>query len=331
MKRVAVIGAGLSGLTLARELQSSAEVVVFEKSRGFGGRMATRTRGDYRFDHGAQYFTCRSHEFDAFLQPLIEQGVVARWDARFVELDRHRTAQQRNWSAEHPHYVAVPGMNALGKTLAADLDVRLETRVAAIQSTAQRADTRWHLSGDDGESLGSFDWVISGIPAAQTNALLPAVFSHHELIANRQMLGCYTLMLGFEGSLPLPWDAALVRDADISWISVDNSKPGRGSSNTLVVHSTNEWAEARMDQDRQTVTEHLLDELSSVLGAKLPQAGHIELHSWRYANIGSQQGDKALIDAPNRLAAIGDWCIKGRVESAFLSAIQAARELQPML
>ena len=71
--------------------------------------------------------------------------------------------------------------------------------------------------------------------------------------------------------------------------------------------------------------------LSSVLGADFPQADHIELHSWRYVNIGSQQGDKALIDAPNRLAAIGDWCIKGRVESAFLSAMQAARELQPML
>ncbi|MFZ9092741.1 MAG: NAD(P)-binding protein [Planctomycetaceae bacterium] len=42
MKSVAIIGAGLSGLTLANRLQNRAEVTVFEKSGGFGGRMATR-------------------------------------------------------------------------------------------------------------------------------------------------------------------------------------------------------------------------------------------------------------------------------------------------
>ena len=70
MRRVAVIGAGLSGLA-ARELSESSEVTVFEKSRGYGGRMATRYGGDFEFDHGAQFFTARSAEFQEFLEPLI--------------------------------------------------------------------------------------------------------------------------------------------------------------------------------------------------------------------------------------------------------------------
>ena len=42
MKTIAVIGAGLSGLVFARTLNADTKVVIFEKSRGFGGRMATR-------------------------------------------------------------------------------------------------------------------------------------------------------------------------------------------------------------------------------------------------------------------------------------------------
>ena len=89
MKRIAIIGAGLSGLVLARRLDEVAEVTIFEKSRGVGGRMATRYADDYEFDHGAQFFTARTPAFREFLQPLIRDQVVANWAPKFEELDRH--------------------------------------------------------------------------------------------------------------------------------------------------------------------------------------------------------------------------------------------------
>lgn len=46
-QKVAIIGAGISGVYAARELAKIADVTVFEKSRGFGGRMATRTKNEY--------------------------------------------------------------------------------------------------------------------------------------------------------------------------------------------------------------------------------------------------------------------------------------------
>ena len=69
MKSIAIIGAGIAGITLARQLQGSAKVSVFEKSRGFGGRMATRRHGSYQFDHGAQFFTARSKQFQKLDEP----------------------------------------------------------------------------------------------------------------------------------------------------------------------------------------------------------------------------------------------------------------------
>jgi predicted NAD/FAD-dependent oxidoreductase len=74
MKRIAIIGAGLSGLVLARRLGDIAQVTIFEKFRSVGGRMATRYAHDYEFDHGAQFFTARTLEFREFLQPLVDDG-----------------------------------------------------------------------------------------------------------------------------------------------------------------------------------------------------------------------------------------------------------------
>jgi predicted NAD/FAD-dependent oxidoreductase len=323
MSRIAIIGAGLAGLTLARQLQKRASVVVFEKSRNCGGRMATRYRTGYQFDHGAQFFTVRSQRFKDFITPYINAGVIARWDARFVELERNVITARRNWTAEHPHYVATPGMSALGQAMAGDLSVRLNTIVSVIEKTH----AGWRLADGSGQDLGVYDWVVTAMPAPQSARLLPELFAHIRAVEDKQMLGCYSLMLGFEQPLPLDWDVAWVAHADVSWICNNASKPGRPDKYTLLVHSTNVWADANMERDHHEVTRHLVDETCRVIGHNVSKAEHIDLHRWRYANIQKQSGEPALIDTNHRLAAIGDWCIKGRIESAFLSAMEAAEQL----
>ena len=323
MIRVAVIGAGMAGLTLAREIGASAEVVVFEKSRGYGGRMATRLATPYEFDHGAQFFTAKSEAFGQFLQPFIAAGQVARWDAEFVEIDGGRVINRRSWADGPAHYVSLPRITILAKKMAADLDVRLETRVERVDSDQ----SGWRLRAKDGRNLGRFDWVISAIPAAQACELLPTSFAGHDEMSRKSMLGCFSLMLGFEREPALDWQAAFVRNADISWISVNNSKPGRADACSLLVHSTNRWAETNFELGRDEVIAHLLQQLRQVTGVDLSRADHVGLQRWRYANIGRQKGAVFLLDRNQKLAAIGDWCIHGRIESAYTSARQLARQL----
>ena len=47
MQNIAIIGSGIAGLTAARFLNRSFDVRVFEKSRGVGGRVATKRLQDY--------------------------------------------------------------------------------------------------------------------------------------------------------------------------------------------------------------------------------------------------------------------------------------------
>ena len=68
---VLVIGAGMAGLIAAAELRRAGRrVLVLDKSRGGGGRLASRRIDGATFDHGAQFITTRDPRF----ADLIEQG-----------------------------------------------------------------------------------------------------------------------------------------------------------------------------------------------------------------------------------------------------------------
>ncbi len=323
MTRVAIIGAGLSGLVVANRLQSLADVTVFEKSRGAGGRMATRYADEFEFDHGAQFFTARTDAFKNFLGPLIDEGVVADWKAEFAEFDRSSIRTLRSWGDGDPHYVGTPRMNSVGRHLSAGVNVVFETAIASIV----RKNDGWTLLDGAGRRLGPFDWLVVTSPAAQTATLGEAIPNLVTYCRERRMIGCFALMLGFAEAIKLPWNAALVRNADISWISVNSSKPGRDGPFTMVVHSTNAWADAHMEDDVDFVLEHMLDEASQVTDVDLRTATHRQVQRWRYANIAKQSGPTYFVDEDSSIAACGDWCVRGRIESAFTSGNDLANSL----
>jgi hypothetical protein len=316
LRKVAIIGAGIAGLAAAHRLQQQADICIFEKSWRAGGRVSTRQK-QYSFDHGAQYFCVKTGAFRQFLNPLLKQGIIRRWDARFVEFNRNKILARRQWNADTPHYVAVPGMADLGRALARDLKPCYQTRVTAIT----RSGNRWQLACE-ATILGEFDWVILAIPAPQAAALMPDCFSHYRQIQTTSMQACYSLMLGFRTPLQLDFDAALIRNTDISWISVNSNKPARSGGFALLVHSTNSWADNNLGLSRQAVTAHLVAQVEQVIQRDASAADHVDLHRWLYANIDRQKGPAALIDHTHKLAAIGDWCISGCVESAFTSGFE---------
>ena len=209
------------------------------------------------------------------------------------------------------------------KWLAKQLNVRLQVTVAGLE----RRDGGWLLTDDTGAGLGRFDWVVVTAPAAQTTALLPegcGIRRHSEAAG---MLGCYSLMLADKRPLDLPWQAALVRDADIGWVAVDSSKPGRGEGFCVVVQSTNDWAQAHIDDDPDAVKSRLLDESSVVLGVDARSAAYNSLHRWRHANMDLRETPGFAVDTGLQLAACGDWFIRGRVEAAFTSATRLSAAL----
>jgi renalase len=334
MTKIAIIGAGISGLNLAKNFatknnsinnnlnnsQQNIEYTVFEKARGVGGRMATRRADDFAFDHGAQCFTARTKEFQNFIEPFQEQKIIEQWQGKVISIEEGKKFEKRIWF--EPHLTASPAMNSLCKELAKDLNIKLETEVAKITSQNKMAqNNKWLLTSKTDEVLGEFDWVISTAPPAQTYNLMPDVFEHKNEISNIQMHVNFSVMVGFKTPLNLPWIAAKTRRSIIKWISINSSKPSRNPENTcIIIHSKDSWADKNKDMPVADVQNLMLEEFSKLTGIDTKNADFITTHRWLYSIVATTTKAKTYTDAKNKLAACSDWCLSSRIEEAWISS-----------
>jgi predicted NAD/FAD-dependent oxidoreductase len=319
--KFAIIGAGLSGITLAQLLKQHGQVDIFEKSKHVGGRMASITPDSYSFDFGTQFFKIKHDGFMSELKPLIHNGTLKHWDGRFVEFNQAVITNQRHWDEKMPHYVGSPTMNHIPRSLADGLNIHFETAIKRIQRQEL-----WYLTDQNNQAHGPYDWVISTCPAPQASDIMPQEFIHHAVFDQIQMQSCFSLMLGFRQQHDIGFDAALIKGADISWISVNSSKPNRPNSLCLLVHATNKWSDQHFEQDREVTKQHLLSETQKHISLDVMQHDFCALHAWRYANM-KKNPLQLLVDKNNQLAACGDWCLQGRIESAFISAVHTAETI----
>jgi predicted NAD/FAD-dependent oxidoreductase len=243
--RVAVVGAGLAGLACARALAADgAQVTVLEKSRGPGGRAATRVTardGDghpasdaLAFDHGAQYATARDARFVGQLEAWRALGVAAEWEGRIVALAGGAVRPAGDAARPVRRWVGVPGMHAFGRALAAHAGMHGVTlargvRVTVVQGAAGAAGARWTLGDEAGAAHGPFDAVIVAVPAPQAAPLLAAVPSLAARAAAVPMTPCWSAMLAVAEPLGLPFDGAFVNAPSRA------DGDGRGSLATAVL------------------------------------------------------------------------------------------------
>lgn len=318
--RVVVVGAGLAGLSCARALQAAgADVTILEKSRGPGGRLATRRREDWQGDIGAQYFTARDPEFVETVAEWEATGVVAPWRGRLVKLQgadaSHVDDGQLRW-------VGVPRMSAITRWLAKDLDVRPQARVVGLR----RQGEYWVVETDGGDSPEVVEHVVLAVPAPQAEPLLRL---HAPSLAaaagSARMQGCWAAVV--RGLEPAPaFDAAFVVNHPLRWIARDGSKPGRGNGSVWVAHASGAWSEARIDNEPEAVAPELAAAISDAVGQDgSPEV--LSVHRWRYSQCVAPLKDGYLLDLESGLAACGDWCNGDRVEGAYRSGQRLAHAL----
>ncbi len=326
-EKIAVIGAGLSGLSAALSLVAAGhQVRVFDKGRGPGGRLSTRRAGDWRFDHGGQFMTARDDGFRAVMAELVAAGRAAPWMARVIRL--HPDGRQEPHDVER--FVGTPGMNGIVQGLAALLPEaarpQFGVRVTAITGTPGR----WSLAVEDGADIGPFAQLVLALPAPQAADLLrPVASALAGRAAHATMAPCWALMLGFADPVGLPgWDAAFIADAGgpdrpLSWIAHDGGKPGRAGNAAFVAHGAPAWSQMHLEADAVSVEAMLLPAFRAVTGI-VAEPSFLAAHRWRYALPTAPLADGFLLDADLGLGACGDWCLEARAEAAFISGRRLA-------
>ena len=305
--RIAIVGAGIAGLSCAETLRAGGhDVVLFDKGRGAGGRMASRrvatALGDVAFDHGAQYFTAHNPDFAAAVAAWETSGVVARWP-----------------SAGEDCWVGTPAMNTVVKDISLLLAVQWNSRVDAIR----RAEGSWFL---DSVSKDPFDALIIATPAEQAAPLLVA----HEpgMAAMAQACPsapCWTAMVAFDDRLAVARD--IIRDTGlISWAARNSAKPGRGGIESWVIQATAAWSRDHLEDAETTVVDGLLAALAAEATNPLPRPIVRLGHRWRYARVQATHHG-CLWNKTARIGAVGDWLVAPRIEDAWLSGRLLAKRI----
>lgn len=317
IKRVAIIGAGIAGLSCARELVSSGIFVdIFEKSRGPSGRMSTRGTQDGSVDHGAQYFTARDVRFVQEVQSWVQADIADIWKPK---LKVYEAGVWRESNSQEIRYVGKPNMNTPGKYLAKDLLIQYETTISGLE----RRDGKWYLrSYESREITALYDFIVLAIPAPQASALTKDVDARaFDVISSAQMKACWTMMAHLPNQTTVDFDAAFINQEIISWICQNGSKPMR-QGNIWTIHASPRWSQDHVESSIEDAQHQLVKCLIS-LGFNCQNA-EISMHRWRYASGGLEHAIGFLVLPDIGLGLCGDWLNGGRVEGAWLSGLELA-------
>lgn len=319
---IAIIGAGISGLSCATRLQKLGfEVEVYEKSRGISGRMSTRNGDGWNADHGAQYFTARDPLFIEELNHWIQSEAASIWNPC---LKVYKQGQWHDSISSENRYVGTPNMTAPGKFLARNLSIQLNQTIDQIAIKKGK----WSLhSIEGGDIQKKFDWLVLALPAPQALALTQQMdLKIKGWVSNANMQGCWTVIVSPNQNLNTDFDAAFVNNEIISWISRNNSKPNRIGREVWIIHANPQWSQEWIELDRDAAAKLILD-CAKKLGLDFGDS-KVSIHRWRYASGHVNPASGPIINQDLKLGFCGDWLRGGRVEGAWLSGYELASQIE---
>lgn len=322
--RVVIIGAGLSGLTAATTLLAASDeqypidVLVVDKGRSVGGRLATRRIGGATLDHGAQFFTVRSEAFGRAVERWLAEGVVEEWCRGFGEADGY------------PRYRVAGGMNRLAKRLAEGVPVVTRRRANAIIPGPDRWAVAYEAAAREPDEADS---IIATPPVPQTLELLDAgatvlggdtverlaAMTYHKVIAVLTVL---------DRSPQLPSPGALQRpDHPVFSFVADNQAKGISGVPAVTFHLSHDLSARLWAQDDDAVLAAIAEELAKTLGPA--EVIEMQIQRWRYAGPTQPDREASVLAAtrPGPLVLAGDGFGGSKVEGAFLSGLSAAERI----
>lgn len=327
MADIAVIGAGMAGLSALQELAAAGhQVQVYDKSRGSGGRMATKALAGSGWDMGAQFLRAHSPDFAHQLSQWQQAGWIEPWSPTICRYENDCLTPSPDAVSR---YVGVPRMTALSRGL---LQSAAGFHPAVRISTVRFAEQRWQLQSDDGTHLASADALVISAPPAQSAALLentvPPLAAH---CRQQPMLPCWTLLISVQQPLAVTADAVFVRQGPLGWIARNSSKPGRSGAESWVIQASHTWSATHNDSPREAVQQMLLEAFCEVFKLDTISITGRWLHRWLYALPASTGNAEFLAAGGLPLAVCGDWCHHPSVEGAWHSGRRAGQYLNHYL
>ena len=312
----------MSGITAARQLASNGvDVLVLEKSRGVGGRCATRRIQGIPFDHGAQFFTVKDSKFREMTDAWLKNGNVRVWAQGFSQ------SEQPIVSGGHPRYCALQGMNSLAKILSKGLKIISNIEICSIE----KDQASWILRTDD-DKVYRAEKVILSAPLPQSLGLLNKstrneLLQEHPQLHQIEYESCFSMLVLLDGPSAVPEPGALQVDGPIiTWIADNTQKLMLSGNSSLTIQTSPAFAKRHFNFSHDEIAQVVLAAAKKWLASNMITC---QVQRWRYSKPITFAGVPCITFGEQRdLYLCGDYMQPpSRIEGAFLSGMAVANRL----
>jgi len=330
---VIVVGAGVAGLSLARQLaRRGIRVRVIERARGVGGRCATRRIDGRPVDHGVPLLHGRGEEIREAFEEMEGAGLLPGWPGRVV--GEGTACQPQAYDTRSRRLAVEEGVSAFAKHLARDVEVELETPVVSIE----RRGDGFELACED----RSFEapTVVVTAPAPHAARLLAPLADDgreiqalHALVRRVAGLACLTVIAGYDRPVDAGWDLRLPGSGSpVHTLVNDSTKRPDDGRQVLVVQGTPAFSRERLDAPPEDWGRELVAAAGRELGEWAAEPAWRREHAWHFARVqrGDEMAHPVLLGwkGDARLGLCGDaWHPAGGLEGAYMSGIEMAARI----
>ncbi|BBO22852.1 MAG: hypothetical protein AMXMBFR19_00900 [Chthonomonadaceae bacterium] len=319
--RVAVIGAGISGLAAARQLKRAGiDCVVFEKSDRVGGRVETRSLGGYVFDTGATSIAPRGRSIEPVMfDELCTEGLVQVELPIFVHSGLRASLGHASVNML-ARFTYLKGNEQLPLRLSEGLDIRFDANVLRIGSLPQ---ARYEVAGEE------FDALILTPPVPITKELLASI-GESRALANASYRSCLSVMLGYAKPLEgLKYHALLDPDQThpLTWLSIESAKcPERAPEGhtAFVAQLGPRYSAMNFESEDDTIVAATISYVTRLYGKDWDQPEVAGVVRYRFSHPETTSLFESVNSKMSRVIVAGDGVYGARIEYAFESGERAA-------
>ena len=316
MKKIVVIGSGVAGLAAAKQFNSqNFDITVLDKGKYPGGRISTRKNKEFIFNHGAQFFTAKSIEFNKICQLGVNDKVLINW----------------NTFSKKKKYIGNPDMREFSFWFSKNLKIYQETLVERIEYNE-------NFSIFTNNKKFNADGLIITAPSSQTAVLIKNLDSQiYKLIENVTYFPCWCVMLSIKNMNLKHFE--IDENSIFSWIISENNKIKNSLNyNCITIHTSEKFSLDHIEKNKEFVLDKIIREFTKIYKVKNNDITYKNIHRWRYAKVKNYFPlEHSKISKIMPLGIAGDWCppmLNGdyyangqRVEDAFLSGIECSKNL----
>ena len=318
MNKLTIIGSGFSAGVFSRSINDK-DIIIFDKSRGPGGRSSTRRAENIgAFDHGLQFIRPKEKKFELFLNNFLN-SFIKQWDGDHICFEESR-------KIEHKKYIGKSGNNDFVKNLI-NTKVYYQKELISIKKIKDF----WLLDFKDG-TKNECEKLVLTIPLEQCKKLTET--EQLDLKFGGVMEPNLTTMVAFDKNLKISGSGFKFNNNSIlGWVANESSKLREVNNPNLelwTLQSSLIFAQKNIQEYRlkkEQIMNLMIDEFMNIFNIKNINIVHKDIHGWLYAYKLEKFENDFFWDKEINLGICGDWMCGSTAESAWRSATGLADQI----